>query len=261
FSKKHSPAECNYEIYDKELLAIVRAFEEWRPELEGAAHPIAVISDHKNLEYFMSTKQLNRRQARWAEYLSRFNFIIKYRPGKQGGKPDALTRRSEDLPEADDERRRHQSQIVLKRENLEPKLQLSSSALLDAGECPLLEILEEGYDKDPLPRKILSQIRKGERYSSHISLAECDEVDGRLMYREALYIPDHDPLKLHILKNYHDAPSVGHPGREKTFELVSRDYYWPRMRNYIAQYVRNYWNYGSCVAGYMWVLCCNVGKS
>src|SRR6202162_5509434 len=58
YSKKHSPAECNYEIYDKELLAIIRTFEEWRPELEGAAHPIAVISDHKNLEYFMTTKQL-----------------------------------------------------------------------------------------------------------------------------------------------------------------------------------------------------------
>jgi hypothetical protein len=70
FSKKHSPVECNYEIYDKELLAIIRSFEEWRLELEGAANPIAVISDHKNLEYFMSTKQLNRRQARWAEYLS-----------------------------------------------------------------------------------------------------------------------------------------------------------------------------------------------
>lgn len=70
FSTKHSPAECNYEIYDKELLAIIRAFEEWRPELEGAAHPITVISDHKNLEFFMSSKQLNRRQARWAEYLT-----------------------------------------------------------------------------------------------------------------------------------------------------------------------------------------------
>ena len=78
FSKKHTPAECNYEIYDKELLAIIRTFEEWRPELEGAAHPISVISDHKNLEYFMTTKQLNRRQVRWVEYLSRFNFIITY---------------------------------------------------------------------------------------------------------------------------------------------------------------------------------------
>jgi hypothetical protein len=59
FSKKHTPAECNYEIYDKELMPIVRAFEEWRPELEGALHPIQVLSDHKNREYFMSTKLLN----------------------------------------------------------------------------------------------------------------------------------------------------------------------------------------------------------
>jgi hypothetical protein len=59
FSKTHSPAECNYEIYDKELMAIVRAFEEWRPELQSAINPIHVLSDHKNLEYFTTTKLLN----------------------------------------------------------------------------------------------------------------------------------------------------------------------------------------------------------
>ena len=63
YSKKHSPVECNYEIYHKELLAIVWTFEEWRPHLEGLRHPIQVLSDHKNLEYFMSTKLLNCRQA------------------------------------------------------------------------------------------------------------------------------------------------------------------------------------------------------
>jgi len=72
YSKKQSPAECNYEIYDKELMAIIWAFEEWRPHLEGSHHPIQVLSDHKNLEYFMSTQLLNRRQARWSEFLSRF---------------------------------------------------------------------------------------------------------------------------------------------------------------------------------------------
>ena len=53
-------AECNYDIYDKELLVIICAFEEWRPELEGAAEQVQVITDHKNLEYFMTTKQLSR---------------------------------------------------------------------------------------------------------------------------------------------------------------------------------------------------------
>jgi hypothetical protein len=108
FSKKHNPAECNYEIYDKELMAIVRAFEAWRPELEGAAFPMKVITDHKNLEYFATTKQLSQRQARWSEFLSRFDFKIVYRLGKQGAKPDALTRRSGDLPqEGGDERLQH----------------------------------------------------------------------------------------------------------------------------------------------------------
>lgn len=114
-SHKMTPAECNYEIYDKELLAIVRAFEEWRPELSSVETPIAVFSDHKNLEWFMTTKTLNRRQARWAEFLSEFNFKITYRPGKQGTKPDSLTRRPGDIPEGvDDPRLQHQNQIVLK---------------------------------------------------------------------------------------------------------------------------------------------------
>ena len=104
FSKKHLPAECNYKIYDKELLAVVLAFQEWRAELEGSSHQIKVLSDHKNLEYFMTTKQLNRRQAHWAEYLSRFDFKIHYRPGRLGTKPDALTRRLGDLPGKGDPR-------------------------------------------------------------------------------------------------------------------------------------------------------------
>jgi hypothetical protein len=80
------------------------------------------------LEYFMTTKQLNRRQVRWAEYLPRFNLIITYRPGKQGGKLDALTKRSGDLPEEGDERLRHQAQVVLKKENIDSKLGLFAAS-------------------------------------------------------------------------------------------------------------------------------------
>ena len=56
YSKKHSPAACNYDIYDKEPMAIIMALEEWRPECEGAAYPLQLITDHKNLEYFMTMK-------------------------------------------------------------------------------------------------------------------------------------------------------------------------------------------------------------
>ncbi|KAH5222643.1 hypothetical protein HBI18_040700 [Parastagonospora nodorum] len=123
YSSKLTPAECNYEIYDKELLAIIKAFEYWRAELEGSPHIIEVLSDHKNLEYFMSTKQLSRRQARWSLFLSRFNFVIKYRPGIQGTKPDSLTRRSQDLPHGDEDPRvKHQHQTILKSYNVDPTI-------------------------------------------------------------------------------------------------------------------------------------------
>ena len=59
-SAKHSAPECNYEIYDKELLAIVKALEEWWPELQGTEQPFEIITDHKNLQTFMTTKQLNQ---------------------------------------------------------------------------------------------------------------------------------------------------------------------------------------------------------
>ena len=121
-SKRMSPAECNYEIYDKELLAIVRAFEEWRPECAGTPveSPVHVLSDHRNLVTFMDNKQLNRRQARWAEFLSEFNFKIAYRPGKQSTKPDSLTRRSADLPaDATDARKEFNYTRLLKEEHLD----------------------------------------------------------------------------------------------------------------------------------------------
>jgi len=97
FSKKHNSVECNYEIYDKELMIIVRAFEKWWSELEDSIYSVEMITDHKNLEYFMSTKQLSRRQARWSEFLSRFNYHIAYHFDKIDDKSNALTRRSEDL--------------------------------------------------------------------------------------------------------------------------------------------------------------------
>ena len=65
-SQKFQPVEINYEIDDKELLAIVDAFKHWRCYCEGATHQIQVFSDHQNLEYFTTTKVLNRQQARWA---------------------------------------------------------------------------------------------------------------------------------------------------------------------------------------------------
>jgi len=59
-SKSLSPAERNYDIYDKEMLAVMCALEQWCHYLKGAKHPVQILTDHKNLEYFMTTQKLNR---------------------------------------------------------------------------------------------------------------------------------------------------------------------------------------------------------
>jgi len=87
--------ERNYEIHDKEMLAIICVLEEWRHFLERATHPVEIWTDHKNLEYFMTAKKLNRHQARWSLHLARFNFLLHHCPGRTMGKPDALSRRAD----------------------------------------------------------------------------------------------------------------------------------------------------------------------
>ena len=303
FSKKHNPAECNYEIYDKELMAIVRAFEEWRPELEGSTYPVEVITDHKNLEYFMSTKQLSRRQARWSEFLSRFNYRITYRPGKAGGKPDALTRRSGDLPkEGDtfDPRHQYQHQTILKTHVLDPeivenlafdaldiKVMMLQSQIIaldpiqlhlspvspapplilapmnleteesdvedaepqldqdipdldeDPADTPTQTLWEQAEANDTFAAQIIEALRNGARHHNKIPLAECEEHENHLYFRERRYVPNSDKLRLRIIQLAHDSVAGGHPGRAKSYELVSRAYWWPNIYKYVQRFVRN----------------------
>jgi len=91
YSRTLTAPELNYDTHDKELLAIFEAFWNWRHYLEGSASPIDVITDHKNLEYFSTSKVLSHWQAWWSEFLSQFNLVICFHPGKLGAKLDALT--------------------------------------------------------------------------------------------------------------------------------------------------------------------------
>ncbi|KAK3546467.1 hypothetical protein QTP70_026322 [Hemibagrus guttatus] len=92
FLRKLNPAEVNYDIGTRELLTVKLALEEWRHWLEGAKHPFAVFTDHKNLEYLQAAKRLNPHQSCWALFFTRFHFTISYRPGSKNVKADTLSR-------------------------------------------------------------------------------------------------------------------------------------------------------------------------
>lgn len=93
--KSLSPVERNYEIHNKEMLAIIRTLEEWRHFLEGVVNKFEIGMDHCNLQYFMTSKKLNQWQAQWSLFLSRFDFTLHHQPGHAMGKPDALSRRED----------------------------------------------------------------------------------------------------------------------------------------------------------------------
>jgi hypothetical protein len=97
YSKTINLAECNYPIYNKKLLAIVRSFQEWEPLLVSCRTSIKVYMDHQALQYFATKRMLNFRQAVWSKFLASFRYILYYRPGKQNLIADLLSRKAQDL--------------------------------------------------------------------------------------------------------------------------------------------------------------------
>jgi hypothetical protein len=91
-SKGLNDTKRNYDIHDKEMLAIMRALYKWRHYLQGSQLKLEIWTDHKNLEYFTTTKKLNTRQAHWSLELSEYDFALIHKPGKQHVKTDALSR-------------------------------------------------------------------------------------------------------------------------------------------------------------------------
>jgi len=100
-------------------------------------------------------------------------------------------------------------------------------------------LLEEAYQVNSFLEWILRLLRDDIRHCKEISLADCKEKNGILVYHDCIYVPDHMPLRLRLLQIHHDPPAIGHPGQTKTFELLSRQYYWPTMRKDVDQFVRN----------------------
>jgi len=130
--KSLSNTERNYEIYNKEMLAVVRCLEAWRHFLEETTIKFEIWTDHKNLKYFIKVQKLNRRQARWVLYLSRFNFMLKHIPGSRMGKADSLSRRPDWKVEVE---RNNEDETLLKPKWLEARRTERVVLSID-NECP-----------------------------------------------------------------------------------------------------------------------------
>ena len=231
-SEKMSPAECNYGIGDKELLAIINALEKWHIYLHCLSWAFTILTDHHNLQTFTKKSLLSRQQARWAEQLAQYDFRIVFRPGKQNGKADALTRRSGDLPK---EGSNHPVQALIPLEKFNPMTPLTLSAISTQNNKHIIQALA----KDKVAQEIIKALQSNQQKHHVVPLGECKYMDSLLFVRDLLYVSDDPEIQLRILRSCHDHPAAGHPGQANTYELVTRDYWWPKMRKTIAHYIRN----------------------
>jgi len=301
FSKKHNSIECNYKIYNKELMIIVYAFKKWWLKLEDFIYSVEMIMNHKNLEYFMLIKQLSRCQARWSKFLSRFNYCIAYCFNKINDKLNALTRCSEDLfKERDtfDSQHQYQHQTILKTHvlNLDivknltfdifnikvmklqsqiitlnlVQLHLFSviSALLQILAFMNLEIEEfnvenvkSQLDQDTLnldedsanilTQTLWKQVEINDKFAvqiikalcneaqhhNKISLIKCEEHENYLYFQKRKYMLNLNKLRLCIIQLAYDNVVDDHSERAKSYELISRVYWWSNIYKYVQCFV------------------------
>jgi hypothetical protein len=247
------PAQLNYDIHDKEMLAIVKALREWRAELEGLQEaPFMIYSDHRALVYFMTTKELTSRQARWAELLSRYNFKLMYRAGKANARADALSRREDDVQRQNATKKEYRTQVLLPADKVDPRileeLQLAPIGTQEPPSEPVAP--EQAYDSIRLIDRILQDNRVSpdlaelRTKAQHETEGTWELRDGLLLRYGKLYVTEGTvtpgmPLRTAIIREAHDQPLSGHPGRAKLRQLLQSRYYWPNLGKDIDQYCAN----------------------
>ncbi len=235
YSKKHSPAEINYDIHDKEMGAIVASFREWEHLLKSVEGEVMVFTDHKNLEYFNTTKVLTRRQARWAEDLAGYNFKVIYRPGLKNTKPDVLSRRWDHRLGEGGEPAAVVPQMFFRPGQLMMDAAAVASVKLISLQSTFLDRLRQAAEMDEqwkAVRRALEDRKTG--MDAALSLRE-----GLVFYKNRWYVPEGRDLRQEIFSQNHDSRIAGHWGQFKTADKIKANFYWPNMDQDIEEYVRS----------------------
>ena len=221
YARSMTPAEQNYDIHDKELLAIVVALKRWRVELEGAKHQVTILSDHHNLQYFTTTKELTQRQARWSETLASYDFRIQHCKGKENSWADALSRRPDLMT------KKRERKTLFKMDSKGEEMTFDHNALratrIVTPRPSLEEALRTATGKDEQAERVREMTNTTTR-------------DGLILHDGLVYVPR--ALRQEVIRQSHDGLTSGHFGIDKTVEKVTRDYWWPGLWVDVRKHVR-----------------------
>jgi hypothetical protein len=219
FSKTFIAAERNYDIYDRELLAVILALTEWKQYLQGTTHPVTIITDHKNLFYIKDPRKLSRRQARWALFLQDFDIVWKVLPGTKMAPADALSRRD---------------YVDTSLDNVDTAI-VPSPAIINALDLSLVHYIHSSSASDPLVLRAIQNLSQETPLFPHSALADWTFDNGNLYYKHRLYVPP--SARSQILHSIHSSPLSGHLGRFRTKAIVERDFWWPGLSTFVTSFV------------------------
>ena len=197
FSEKLSGPMLNYSTYDKELYALVRTLETWQHYLWPKE--FVIHSDHESLKHIRSQGKLNRRHAKWVEFIESFPYVIKHKKGKENVIADALSRRYTLLTQLD-------------------------------YKIFGLETIKEQYVHDDDFKDVLLQCKDGKAWNKFVV------NDGFVFRANKLCIPA-SSVRLLLLQEAHGGGLMGHFGAKKTEDILADHFFWPKMRRDVERFV------------------------
>ncbi|KAI0997952.1 hypothetical protein K3495_g10241 [Podosphaera aphanis] len=190
-----------------------------------------------NLKYFPTRRKLTERQIPWAEFMSRFRYMLQFRKGSESERPDSLSRRDQDKPQEGDARLLSRERQALKPINIDKicveGLEIAVGREIFTNE-DLQELWNQGIRQDLSFMKIVRAVDGGERtwpkdlkvctegtneskpLQAMIAASSFDRERGILTYQGRIWVPMFEPLTTALIQNTHDATVSGHPGRDAT---------------------------------------------